>query len=376
MTGIGGDGPAGGHARVAWVTNIASPYRLPLWAAVARSVELRVFCMARREPNRNWQIDLSQLPVPVTVLDAPAVRPSAELSLYLPTPRLRAVFEADPQVVLLDGWESPAYLAILAGARRRGIATVLFYRSTLASHRFRGGPVAAVRSRVFRSVDAVLTAGTAATAAVTAMGVAPERIVTSVNVVDVARYATARSRRDPAPRAGHAYLYVGQLIRRKNVTALIQAFSTIAAPADTLTIVGTGPLETELRTAAATSPAANRITFRGHLEGQQLLDAYAAADTLVLPSTEEVWGLVVNEALAAGLHTVVSRACGVAPDITGMPGVHLTDPDPASLATALTTSRTTWTGPIPDPPITTWTPQRLATDTTKAITLAQATRGR
>ncbi len=358
--------------RLAWVTNIPSPYRVPVWQALQLDVDARVFCMARTEPNRRWNIDLQATGVHVEVLDVPVLRPSLEVSLYLPSPKLRRVFRYEPDVVLVGGWESPAYLQVLAQARRRRLPTVLFYSSTSNSHRFRSGPVAAVRSRVFRSADAVVTSGGAATTAVLGMGVPAERVVTSVNVVDVTTYATARHMRDCAPRPGHTFLYVGQLIPRKNVDSLITAFGRIAGPHDTLTIAGDGPLEFQLRSLAAASPAAGRINFPGHLDGERLLRAYADADTLVLPSTEEVWGLVVNEALAAGLHTVVSRACGVAPDIAAMPGVHLTDPDPDSIATALTTSRATWTGPIPDPPITTWTPERLATDTTTAITLALA----
>ncbi len=359
---------------VAWVTNIPSPYRLPLWHELARAVDLRVFCMALTEPNRDWDVDLRPLQVPVTILDVPAIRPTPELNLYLPAPGLRQAFADDPQALLVDGWESPAYLQVMTMARRRGVATVLFYRSTLASHRFGSGPVAAVRAHVFRSADAVLTSGSAATAAVLSMGVPAERILSSVNVVDVASYAAAQHLRDPSPGPGHAFLYVGQLVARKNVSALVDAFARIAAPADRLTIVGTGPQERQLRAQADATATGDRITFCGHLDGEDLLRQYAAANTAVLPSTEEVWGLVVNEALAAGLHTVVSRACGVAADIVGMPGVYVADPDPDSLATALERSRATWTGPIAHPPITAWTPERLARDTAEAISLAIARR--
>jgi len=59
-----------------------------------------------------------------------------------------------------------------------------------------------------------------------------------------------------------------------------------------------------------------RISFTGFLNQTEISKAYVAADCLVLPSNyEETWGLVVNEALASGLPTVVSDQCGCSEDL-------------------------------------------------------------
>jgi glycosyltransferase involved in cell wall biosynthesis len=65
--------------------------------------------------------------------------------------------------------------------------------------------------------------------------------------------------------------------------------------------------------------------------------AYAASDCLVLPSEQETWGLVANEALACGRPIVVSEACGCAPDLARDGSVGRTFPagDPAALADAI-----------------------------------------
>jgi glycosyltransferase involved in cell wall biosynthesis len=102
------------------------------------------------------------------------------------------------------------------------------------------------------------------------------------------------------------------------------------------------------------------VNFTGHLEGRELVAAYAAATTLVLPSAKEVWGLVVNEALSAGLHAVVSDACGIVPSIDGLPGVFRTPPQQAGLRLAMTASRRAWRGPLADHPVTRHTPGALA----------------
>jgi glycosyltransferase involved in cell wall biosynthesis len=58
------------------------------------------------------------------------------------------------------------------------------------------------------------------------------------------------------------------------------------------------------------------VTISGFVNQRELPDWYAAADALVLPSdSRETWGLVVNEAMAAGLPVVVSDAAGCSVDL-------------------------------------------------------------
>jgi glycosyltransferase involved in cell wall biosynthesis len=194
------------------------------------------------------------------------------------------------------------------------------------------------------------------------MGVPRQRIHEAFNTVDVDRFArgAAHVRALNAPSAGHRFLYVGVLIERKNVAALLRAFAQIRDLDDTLTVVGTGPLADSLRALAAELALSGRVRFAGSLEGDELVAAYGTSDTLVLPSTSEVWGLVVNEALAAGLNTVVSDTAGVTPDIVGMPGVFPAAPTVAGLASAMTASRQSWTGPRDDHPVMAHTPRALA----------------
>lgn len=231
-----------------------------------------------------------------------------------------------------------------------------------------------LRRWFFRRVDAVLTAGHASTEAVLAMGVPAERIVTGFNSVDVRTFhegAVAVRAAKPRAGSGHAFLYVGQLIERKNVSAALAAFARVAAVEDTFDVVGTGPLAEELQERAGRLGVADRVRLVGHREGDGLIAAYANADTLVLPSTEEVWGLVVNEALAAGLHVVVSDCAGVVPSVRHMPGVFVAAPTVQGLAEAMEASRAEWQGPIEQPLMLEHTPERAAEAVLQAVEVAR-----
>jgi glycosyltransferase involved in cell wall biosynthesis len=79
-------------------------------------------------------------------------------------------------------------------------------------------------------------------------------------------------------------------------------------------------------------------SFTGFLNQSEIVDAYVAADLLILPSdARETWGLVVNEALACGLPCIVSDQVGCAEDLVEPVDPHLVFPcgDAKQLATAI-----------------------------------------
>lgn len=100
-------------------------------------------------------------------------------------------------------------------------------------------------------------------------------------------------------------------------------------------ISGTGPLEDELRSLARSLGL--RAHFAGFVNQSQLAAYLAAADLIVLPSAQETWGLVVNEAMASGLPAVVSDAVGCAPDLIedGLTGAIYPVGDTDALADAI-----------------------------------------
>src|SRR5664280_3633313 len=118
----------------------------------------------------------------------------------------------------------------------------------------------------------------------------------------------------------------GQLIARKNMVEALNAFARIAEIDDTLTIVGTGTEALSLVKEAGKLGMAEHIYFVGHQDSANLRRIYSRSQTLVLPSLKEAWGLVVNEALASGMHVVSSTAAGVTGEVAHMRGVFPAEP--------------------------------------------------
>lgn len=117
---------------------------------------------------------------------------------------------------------------------------------------------------------------------------------------------------------GLLVLFVGSLIPRKAPDTLIRAFALIAedVPKAVLAFAGEGPLRGPLEHEVQKLNLANRVQFLGFLKDDSLRAAYLAADVFALPTRgHEGWGVVVQEAMAAGLPVVVSDRVGAASDL-------------------------------------------------------------
>lgn len=135
------------------------------------------------------------------------------------------------------------------------------------------------------------------------------RATTAARMAVRARFAIASE----APVA----LFAGKLSPLKRPTDLVYGAAEArmgGIPVEIL-VAGAGELEGELRTAARLSGVPCHMM--GFCNQTEMPSAYAAADVLVLPSSQETWGLVANEALACGRPLVLSDAVGCAPDLAG-----------------------------------------------------------
>ncbi|MDQ0674009.1 glycosyltransferase involved in cell wall biosynthesis [Pseudarthrobacter siccitolerans] len=359
---------------VLWVTNFAAPYRLPVWNSLSSIMPLTIGLLESAasiakdgSANRgdDWKpSDESNLSF--FVFKTRKFR-HGEARYYLSW-NLPDLWRASAsEVVVFGGWESPIYwqLLILCLLRRR--RRVGFYESTLASQGYSRGPISWLRRLFFSSMHVTVVPGAAARAAVQQMRVPDRKILEGFNAVDVYKF---RGVADAASielqtEGGHRFVYIGQFIARKRVDEIIRSFNAARGPEDTLLIVGRGPEREQLSRVAEGS---SYINFTDYVPNEDIAQLLARQHTLVLASDVEVWGLVVNEALASGMHVVVSENCGVVPSVRNMPGVFVAQPGLNDLADRMKQSKREWTGRIRDPEILRWTPERFARCFAVAIT--------
>lgn len=197
-------------------------------------------------------------------------------------------------------------------ARKLGIPFVLTVHGTDIFHYFIPGKKPWGRNiRIARQADALV-----AVSSLLLSRVAPyrERGLSRVvpNGVDLS-LIPEKCRNVP-----HRILSVGTLKARKCMDRTLEAFARISGewPDATLTIIGIGPMEGQLRERARQLGLADRVTLTGGLPHEEVLRRMSESDVFVLPSWGEGYGIVYIEAMAAGMIAVGAENEGIADTIT------------------------------------------------------------
>lgn len=129
--------------------------------------------------------------------------------------------------------------------------------------------------------------------------------------------------------------YSARMVRQKGHLLLLRALEILRArgTAATLLLVGSGPLEAEIRTAIGQAGLDSQVMMTGNLPYRDALRHIAASDVFVSPSSQEGFGLAIAEALALGV-PVVATAVGAVPEVVedGVSGVLAPPGDAEALA--------------------------------------------
>jgi glycosyltransferase involved in cell wall biosynthesis len=319
--------------RVALVTNSCPHYRRPLFEVLARRFALECFFFAATEPYWNPLLP-SFVPGDFPHVDLPRRRVLGEP--VIPTLARRLTRSRYDAVVMgLTGRLMLPY--VFSAARVHRLPFVMWAgiwdHPRTAFHRATRG----LTEGLYRRSDAIVVYGDhIRRALLTVGGVDDAKIFTAWQAVDGALFGldsdVTRSRR---------LLFVGQFEERKGIADLLAAFALVDDASARLALIGNGSLEAEIRRQAARDP---RIEVVGHVPQEGLPAQYAQGRALVLPSVttdtfREPWGLVVNEAMHAGLPVIATDAVGAAAGGLvkhGITGLVVPERNPRALSSAMT----------------------------------------
>ncbi|MEO0431998.1 MAG: glycosyltransferase family 4 protein [Cyanobacteria bacterium J06656_5] len=139
------------------------------------------------------------------------------------------------------------------------------------------------------------------------LGVPSERVAVIPNGVDVYRYAPGPSRIKKEFRANQIYIYQGRLAIEKNVESMLKGWKLAnMGPENKLLIVGSGPLETALKTAYGKDDSVIWLGFVA--DERRRIEILRGADAFILPSLIEGLSLSLLEAMACGAACIATDA--------------------------------------------------------------------
>lgn len=292
------------------VTNVPTPYRAPAWELLGAmpGVELHlVYCAgAHIDPAQRAQSEKHATHFLAGRYEAMDKRFfHADASVWQLLTALR------PDVVITSGF-IPTFLYAFAWAVAHRVPHVPMTDGTDESERELSWKHRLVRRVVFACSSAFIGACEGSRRLYLSYGVRPERIHLAPLCTDNARFA--------APREERVYdlIFCSRFVPHKNPLYAIEVAHRVAERLGrrvSLRFVGQGTLEGALRERAAQVAGTVDVSFAGYLSQSELPLEYARSRVFLFPTAFDPWGVVVNEACAAGVPCVVSPHTGVAGEL-------------------------------------------------------------
>ena len=308
--------------RIGILTNIPAPYRKPMWEAYAKipSTVFDIYYCASIESDRKWVVPKAE-GVREIFLKGKTFGKSAHLNLGI----IKLARKYDLWVI--GGYSMPtAQLLIILCKMFKKPYVVMADGISPLKLKMRENPLKLAWKRfLVKGCSAWLGNGTVGKLYAKKLGITEDKIYNQYLTVDVDHFRSLlpdrkRIRQNKRgklgiPEEAYVILYIGRLVKHKGVQDLITAFKAVAAENEIsyLLIVGHGDYEEELKRISAKHP---RIIFTGNIQYDRIHEAYFASDLFVLPTYDDPWGLVINEALACELPVITTDAAGVSLDFT------------------------------------------------------------
>ena len=313
--------------RLVLLTEIIAPYRISVFNVLARraGLDLHVIFLAETDETlRQWRVYKNEICFSHQILPAWRWR-AGKSSLLINRGLWSALNQVSSQVIICGGYNYAASWEALLWARRHGVAFVLWSESNGQDAR-RGRPwVEFLKTYFLRHCDRFVVPGRASFEYLRSLGSPEASILTAPDAVDNSLFATqaentrvhATEFREKLGLPSRFILFVGRLVPEKGIFDLLEAYAKLESSLRSevgLVFAGDGISKEELvQQAKRISPGA--ICFPGFAQREDLAGLYALAETLVLPTHSDPWGLVVNEAMACGLPIIVSSAAGCSADL-------------------------------------------------------------
>jgi glycosyltransferase involved in cell wall biosynthesis len=294
--------------RIALITNHPPPFRIPIYHKVAATpgIDLRVIFCSPREPNRQWEVP--PMHFDHVFLKEHFVTRGSNFIHNNPDV-LTKLSEIAPDVIVTTGF-NPTYLYAFAYAVLRGIPHVPMTDGTDVSEQGLSRWHKMIRRIVYARSRAFISASHGGRRLYEGYGIPPERCFQSCLCADNEAFlhmeAPANKRFD--------LIFCGRIVNDKNPLFTLEVAERAARRLRRrirLLYVGTGEQEEQVRQEAARRADMVHAVFHGHAAQHELPRLYASARIFLFPTVHDAWGVVANEACAAGLPIVVSPHAGV-----------------------------------------------------------------
>lgn len=293
------------------ITNQPPPFRIPVYEIIGRmpDVKLQVIFCSKREPNRKW--DLPSLNFDhVFLRERYTTRGDNFIHNNLDV--ISALHRFRPDVIVTTGF-NPTYLYAFAYAVAKGVAHVPMTDGTDTSEKALSAWHTFLRRIIYLRSHAFISASEGGHRLYQSYGIEAERCFKSCLCIanEEYRHATPHEERQ------YDFIFCGRIVEGKNPLFALEVARKTALLLDRkirILYVGSGSQEDIVKQKSALMPEVDAHFF-GFAAQDELPMLYRSAKIFLFPTLSDVWGVVANEAAAAGLPIIVSPHAGVAGEL-------------------------------------------------------------
>lgn len=311
--------------QVLLITNIPTPYRIPLFnvlhdALGRRGIAFRVAFGALGYSRRQWRVDLGNCAFPSDVLSTFSFHFADPERVAFTYGGLSRVLRRErPTVVITNGFSiATTKLWLLSFLGR---TAYVIWSGDIERHGVSRNWLRTLHRRLLiRRATAFVAYGSRAKSYLVSLGAPADRVSIGINTVDTAHFARAAS-----PPSGSTSRYgpvkellcIGELTPRKHVDQAIHLAKLLSRRRNdfVLRIIGSGPEEAALKELVRNLSLENVVRFEGYKQKEEMIACLASAYCFLFPTRHDIWGLVLVEAMAAGVPCVASLNAGATTDL-------------------------------------------------------------
>ena len=224
----------------------------------------------------------------------------------------------DPDILIICGYSLPAMLYALFWSLLNKKQSILLSPSK-EDDAYRSRWKEQLKSLIIKRYKSALVGGKSHKEYLIKLGLNSDAIFLGYNVVGNNVFHPDNIRHLPDPINKSYFLAINRFIAKKNLSLLISAYAQYRQENSNLSwdlvLSGDGELRPQIEQQINELGLTEFVHLPGFLQQEELLPYFAHANCFIHASIQEQWGLVVNEAMAAGLPVIVSNRCGCFDDL-------------------------------------------------------------
>ncbi|MBB6692853.1 glycosyltransferase family 4 protein [Cohnella xylanilytica] len=302
--------------KVLFLTNIPAPYRIDFFNELGKHCDLTVWFEAKNESNREWAIEGLGASFRYKFLPGFTLGLDKHVNFSV----IRELNAEPFDVYILGCYSSPTEMMAIRWLKFKKKRFILNSDGGFVSED--KWLLRKLKTSLISSADLWLSSGSNCTRYLSHYGADGRRIreypFSSVALSEGDTRPLPEGEKEELKRReglkGTVILSVGQFIHRKGMDVLLDAFARMRNANASLLLIGGGP-EREAYEARIRDERIPNVVIKDFMQKRELLVYWKLADVFAMPTRFDIWGLVLNEALAFGLPVVSTTMAGAAHDL-------------------------------------------------------------